>query len=165
MPYRHDLEADTLSLEEIEALPPVPRASAKEPRVQGPFPCPQVRLAVRLPGKALAVWLLVQHVQRLNRTRGAVTLPDALVANYGISDEAKVRAIHALSQVGLLSVGDQGKGRAWLLFPIDLSAEQCEQQITVLDTKGRGLRTSKVVSIKAERLKRSGASRRSRPAS
>jgi hypothetical protein len=71
---------------------------------------PSVRLAARLPGKALAVWLLVQHVQRLNRTRGAVTLPDALVANYGISDEAKVRAIHALSQVGLLSVGDQGKG-------------------------------------------------------
>jgi hypothetical protein len=162
VPYRHDLEADALTLEEIEAQPPVPRATTKALRIQGPFSCRQCQLAARLPGKALLVWLLVQHVQRLRRTRGAVTLSDELAADYGVQDRAKTRAIHSLAQVGLLSVGDQGKGCAWLLFPVDLSVEQCEQQIELLDAGAHGRRTGKVVSIKAARLKRSGASRRSR---
>ena len=110
MPYRHDLEADTLTEEELAAAaqPPVSRASAKELRIQGPFPCCQYQLACRLPGKALSVWQLVQHVQRLNRTQGAVTLPDTLTIDYGISADAKQRAVRLLSQVGLLSVVYQG---------------------------------------------------------
>jgi hypothetical protein len=112
------------------------------------------------------VWQLVQHQQRLNRTPGAVTLSNKLAAEYGITPTTKWHAIRRLAEVGLLSVADQGKRCAQLLFPVDLSVEQCEQQIALLDASRPKLPTKpwypdKVVSIQAARLKRSGASRRS----
>lgn len=74
--------------------------------IRGPFPMPQVMLAGALPGKALLVWLLVQHQVRMTR-KLEVSLPGKLLDAARIDRFAKSRALRDLEQAGLIQVDRQ----------------------------------------------------------
>jgi hypothetical protein len=79
--------------------------------IAGPLPLPQFFLAAQLPGKALAVWLLVHFRTRITR-RDEVTLPADLLAKAGIDHPTtKARALLSLEQAGLIRVA-RSPGRA-----------------------------------------------------
>jgi hypothetical protein len=59
--------------------------------------------AVRMPGKALAVWLLIRYRVDLNKGRPA-TLPQRVLSDWGIGRNAKVDALRRLEQAGLIKV-------------------------------------------------------------
>jgi hypothetical protein len=71
--------------------------------VRGPFPGEQFAIAARLPGKALAVWLLIHHQYRL-RGNEVVTLSTALLDRVGIEQMSKLRALRHLEAAGLVTV-------------------------------------------------------------
>lgn len=71
--------------------------------LRGPFPLPAFFAAARLPGKALAIWLLVHHRVRVTR-KLEVTLPSKLLVSAGIDRNAKARALRELEGAGLVRV-------------------------------------------------------------
>lgn len=71
--------------------------------VRGPFTFSDFCAAARLPGKALAVWCLLQHRMRLTR-QAEVTLPNSLLESAGIDRNAKARALRDLEAAGLVQV-------------------------------------------------------------
>jgi len=79
-----------------------------EPRVQGrflkgPIPLQPIARAARLPGQALAVYLAIHHRAALTRN-ATVTLPKGLLEQFGVSRDAKARALYALEQASLIAV-------------------------------------------------------------
>jgi hypothetical protein len=66
-------------------------------------PLSEFHVAAGLPGKCLAVWLLVQHRVRLTH-KDEVTLPTALLEAAGIERRAKARALRDLERAGLIRV-------------------------------------------------------------
>jgi DNA-binding transcriptional ArsR family regulator len=78
--------------------------------LKGPIPMAALDTAARLPGKALAVYLAIQH--RAALTGGdQVTLPAARLAAMGVSKDAKSRALTALEAADLITL-DRASGRA-----------------------------------------------------
>jgi hypothetical protein len=71
--------------------------------LKGPLPLTELLLVVRMPGKALAVWLLIRHRTDLNRGKCA-TLPQRLLREWGVGKDAKTDALRRLEQVGLIKV-------------------------------------------------------------
>jgi hypothetical protein len=71
--------------------------------VQGPFPWDQWCLVSKLPGKALAVWMLIHHRAKMKREIW-VSLPLELLIEVGISQDAKDRAFRQLERHGLVLV-------------------------------------------------------------
>ena len=59
--------------------------------------------AARLPGKALAIFLLVHHQTTLTG-KSLVTLTAGLLAEFGIDKDAKARGLRELEQAGLVSL-------------------------------------------------------------
>ncbi|GIQ75950.1 hypothetical protein BraRD5C2_43930 [Bradyrhizobium sp. RD5-C2] len=91
-----------LRINEIEVAPPsrLPRT----PRfLKGPIPWSAVCAAASLPGQTLAVFLAIHHRAAVTG-RLTVTLPKNLLAELGISRDAKSRALHALEQASLITV-------------------------------------------------------------
>jgi hypothetical protein len=78
--------------------------------LKGPISMPDIATASRLPGKALALFLAVHHQSALTG-KPAVTLPARLLADLGISRDAKARGLRHLEQAGLVSVV-RSRGRA-----------------------------------------------------
>ena len=78
--------------------------------LKGPIPIREIAAAARLPGKALALLLAINHQTDLTG-KVTVTLPASLLANLGISRDAKARGLKLLERVGLVSVV-RSKGRA-----------------------------------------------------
>ena len=58
---------------------------------------------VRMPGKALPVWLLIRHRTDLNRG-GWATLPQRLLEEWGIGKNARADALRRLELAGLIKV-------------------------------------------------------------
>ena len=56
-----------------------------------------------LPGKALAVYIALRHRCDLE-CKTTVSLPAALLRSFGVSRDAKARALRALEEVGLIQV-------------------------------------------------------------
>ena len=80
-------------------------------------------IVAKLPGKALAVWALIQHRMHLTNLE-AVTLPSALLVEAGVDRNAKARALKDLERIGLIRVDRrQGRGpRVALSLPEDGTA-------------------------------------------
>lgn len=89
--------------------------SSKPRRIQerflkGPIPIRSIASAAKLPGQSLSVYLAVHHQTALTR-RSMVTLPKTLLAQLGISRDAKARALKQLHDAGLVRV-ENCTGRA-----------------------------------------------------
>ena len=92
--------------------------------VRGPLPLNQVMAAARLPGKALAVWLAVHHRTALTGKQ-MVTLPESLLAGFGIGKDAKARALQQLEQAGLVRV-ERESGRTTRVGLLPAATEPTE---------------------------------------
>jgi hypothetical protein len=66
-------------------------------------PLKEMAAAAKLPGKALALLLLIHHRQRMLKKR-QITLPSSLLAQFGIDRSAKSRGLHHLKEAGLIRV-------------------------------------------------------------
>ena len=72
--------------------------------VAGPLPMAQLCVAANLPGKALAVWLLIHFRTRVLKHR-EVTLPAGLLESVGVDHPTtKVRVLRSLEDAGLIHV-------------------------------------------------------------
>jgi hypothetical protein len=78
--------------------------------LKGPIPLPDIAAAARLPGKALALFLLVHHQTALTG-KPIITLPSKLLRDLGISRGAKARGLALLENTGLVTV-TRSRGRA-----------------------------------------------------
>jgi hypothetical protein len=78
--------------------------------LKGPIPMPEIAAAACLPGKALALFLAAHHQIALTG-KPSVTLPARLLADLGISRDAKARGLKHLEHAGLVTVA-RPKGRA-----------------------------------------------------
>ena len=79
--------------------------------IRGPFQWSQVRTASRLPGKAVVVWLLLHHQSCLRRRPREITMPNAMLAEFGVDRFAKARALRDLERGGLIRV-KRAKGQS-----------------------------------------------------
>ncbi len=77
--------------------------------LKGPIPIRLIGAAAKLPGQALSVYLAVHHQTALTR-REWVTLPKGLLDQFGVSRDAKARALQALETADLVHVV-RAKGR------------------------------------------------------
>ena len=99
---------------EVLSEPSRRRKAAKHLRrgrqfIKGPVPMPWVERAARLPGKALAVGLLLWF--RHGMGGGAlITVSRPLMERFGVSRKAAGRALTALEQAGLIRA-DRAAGR------------------------------------------------------
>jgi hypothetical protein len=129
-PPTPELEAaiESAVLWEHEALPS--RAKTRR-RQSGEFiarlPYGPTILAAQLPGKALAVWLLVHHLARLSRF-AEVTLPASRLTDWGIKQMAFLRALRHLEKAGLILIHKQGAGRSTVIELIELPADGEEDE-------------------------------------
>ncbi len=71
--------------------------------LKGPIPLVYLQRAAVLRGKALAVYICITHQCDLTG-RSTVTLPKSLLAEFGVSRDAKARALRELERAGLVSV-------------------------------------------------------------
>ena len=78
--------------------------------LKGPIPIRYIAQAARLPGQSLSVYIAVHHQTALTR-RDQVTLPKHLLAQLGVSRDAKARALKELHKAGLVEI-EQQKGRS-----------------------------------------------------
>ena len=76
---------------------------SREPFVKGPVPLSWIYAAGALPGKALAVGLLLWHEAGCSQSR-TVPLRISKARNFGIHHDTAKRAWKALEQAGLISV-------------------------------------------------------------
>jgi hypothetical protein len=81
----------------------VKRRCSRDAFIRGPFPLPLVCIAGKLPGKALLVWLLINHRIRMSH-QPEITLPNRFLASAGADPRAKARALVALEHAGLIRV-------------------------------------------------------------
>ncbi len=84
-------------------MPWPPRLKPGEEYLKGPIPGPWLFATARLPGKALAVALLLCHLSSMRRTRVGV-LSMKRLAKWGIHRNAAYRALKAMEQAGLVKV-------------------------------------------------------------
>lgn len=83
--------------------------------LKGPIPMGALWAAARLPGQALAVYLAIRHQCDLTG-KATVTLPIALLEQFGVDKDAKSRALRSLSVAGLIRV-DQQRGKSARISP------------------------------------------------
>src|SRR4051812_10771149 len=96
---------------EVETEASRRRSKPKGRFLKGPIPLHVITTAAQLPGKALALYLAVQHRRDLGG-RSTVTVPAALLREFGISRDAKARALRYLEEAGLVRVKRQVGGTA-----------------------------------------------------
>jgi DNA-binding transcriptional ArsR family regulator len=78
--------------------------------LKGPIPLRHLAKAAKLPGQSLSVYLAIHHQTALSK-REQVTLPKHLLGQFGVSRDAKARAMNELSKAGLVVLNKQ-KGRS-----------------------------------------------------
>jgi hypothetical protein len=74
-----------------------------EPFLMGPILLGELAPIAQMPGKALAVWLLIRHRSDLSRGDW-ITLPRTLLEKWGIRKDAKAEALRRLEDAGLIRV-------------------------------------------------------------
>jgi len=98
---------------EVEVETEASRTHARHSRMRflkGPIPLRPIAIAACLPGKALAVYLILRHRRDLTR-EPTVTLPAQLLSDFGVDTDSKARALRALEGAGLITV-ERMDGRA-----------------------------------------------------
>jgi hypothetical protein len=75
----------------------------RKPFVKGPLLLSDLAPIARMPGKALAVWMLLRYRTDLSRD-GWATLPRWLLTEWGIGKNARTDALRRLEQAGLIKV-------------------------------------------------------------
>jgi len=90
---------------EVEVATRVSRARPRPtvPFLKGPIPLAPLAVAARLPGKALALYVALQHRCDLEG-KSTVTLPAALLRDFGVGRDTKARALRTLEDAGLIRV-------------------------------------------------------------
>ena len=78
--------------------------------LKGPIPLRDIAAAALLPGKSLALFLVVHHQIALTG-KPFITLPAALLRDFGISRSTKARCLKALENANVVSV-TRSRGRA-----------------------------------------------------
>ena len=91
--------------------------------LKGPINLDLLQRAARLPGKALIVLLALRHRADL-RGSPEVTLPTDYLAQWGVGQTAKVRALGALEGAGLIRIVDRRPGRSTVVASIDTAEIQ-----------------------------------------
>jgi hypothetical protein len=128
---RYDpFDPEALRLPEDQAAKPVvsrkpPRHRPGERFVKGPIPLAWLERAARLPGKALAVGMVLWYKAGLTRGR-CVPLCLSHGADMGVGPDATRRGLRALGRAGLVSVRS-APGRC--------------SEVTLLDTGNAGRET------------------------
>ena len=84
--------------------------------IKGPLPLNELLPVIRMPGKTLALWLLIRHRSDLNRGNWA-TLPQRILREWGIGRNARADALRRLEQAGLIEV-ERPKGYMLKVKPI-----------------------------------------------
>jgi hypothetical protein len=87
-----------------------PRHQRGELFLKGPIPWRWLELAAALPGRALAVALVVWHLVGLRKCR-TVKLTPSKTSSLGLSARAARRGLNALESAGLVTV-DRHRGRS-----------------------------------------------------
>ncbi len=93
--------------------------------LKGPIPLDDIAAAARLPGAALAVFLAAHHRAALTRNV-RVTLPRGLMEEFGISRDAKARALRHLASADLIQI-EYRKGRPVVVTLCDRRCEFYEK--------------------------------------
>jgi len=109
------LSGEIFRLSEIAATERVPtsvdrhRQTVKARRfLKGPIPWPWIEVAARLPGKALAVGLVLWREAGMDGL-GSVKLTTAKLAGLNLDRAAKARALKGLEAAGLVHVERNGR--------------------------------------------------------
>ncbi|MCP1974303.1 hypothetical protein [Bradyrhizobium elkanii] len=97
-----------LRINEIEVTPAKPARTHRF--LKGPIPWMAVCTAASLPGQALAVFLAIHHRVALTGNP-SVTIPKHLLAELGVSRDAKARALRSLQEASLITV-ERANGRS-----------------------------------------------------
>jgi hypothetical protein len=92
------------------------RKPLKESFLKGPVPLKELLPAARMPGKALAVWLLIRYRSDLNHGNLA-TLPQSILEEWGIGKNARADALRCLEQAGMIEI-ERPKGYMLRVKPI-----------------------------------------------
>ena len=93
-------------IEAIEIETPWSRQKRKRQNgrfLKGPIPLELLRRAAVLSGRSLDLYILIRHRSDLRRGQ-AVTVPADMLTSWGISKDAKARALAALESAGLVAV-------------------------------------------------------------
>jgi hypothetical protein len=77
--------------------------------LKGPIPLAELVPVARMPGKTLAVWLLIIHRVTVSR-KTWVTLPAYALAEWGISRDTKIDAVKRLEEAGRIAVSRPNGG-------------------------------------------------------
>src|SRR5262245_34918402 len=77
-------------------------------RCVAPMPLEWFRLACRLPGKAAALAVVIWHLARLRKS-DTLILTQTSLDEFGISRQAKYRALRSLESAGLITVQRRDK--------------------------------------------------------
>jgi hypothetical protein len=77
--------------------------------LKGPIPFTHLTAAAKLPGQALNVLLVTYHQTALTGKEW-VTLPKGLLSDFGVSRDAKARALGHLQAIGVVTVQNE-KGK------------------------------------------------------
>jgi len=81
----------------------VQRTTRERQFVRGPIPMAWLEQAARLPGKTLAVGLLLWFLRGMSKG-GVIVLTHSLLARFAIDRKASYRAVTALETAGLIRV-------------------------------------------------------------
>lgn len=126
VPNRFDPDRLSLPTDAFQDLPRVltrgiPRQRQTEPFLKGPIPWKWIQVAARLPGKALAVGLVIWHLVGLCRSE-TVHLQPSKIRSLGLSRRQARRGLRNLKQAGLITIH---------------SRPGCAHDVTVLDASER----------------------------
>jgi hypothetical protein len=97
---------------ECEVLTPTLQRLRRRSRghfLRGPIPIHMIATAGRLPGRALLVFLAIHYRVTVTGKR-SISLPPALLAEFGFDKDVKSRGLRELEQAGLIEV-KRAKGR------------------------------------------------------
>ena len=72
--------------------------------LKGPIPLHWLEQAARLPGKALAIGLVIWFLSGLKGRMDKIAVSDKQAIGVGVSRKARYRAIQALEKAGLITV-------------------------------------------------------------
>jgi hypothetical protein len=92
------------------------RKPLKESFLKGPIPLNELVPVARMPGKTLAVWLLIRYRSDLNHGKPA-TLPQSILEKWSIGRNARADALRRLEQAGMIEI-ERPKGYMLKIKPL-----------------------------------------------
>jgi hypothetical protein len=122
MVYRMDVESLRMPLGFVgESRPKRRRGRVKGRFLRGPIPMSWVADAGKQGGASLLVGLILWHLSGMNKNDLTVTLSNIEAGRWGVTRQAKSRALLALDRAGLVSVNQKGNKspRVTIIEPVE----------------------------------------------